>query len=130
MVSVVPVVPAVFVIPSPIIPVRSLLGSGLGLALFVFPTSVHSIMNNVHIVGPDAPNEEDSRVVLHGDELGVIDSRLLGKLLTVVKRLQPHRMKAEFWLTTEYVRFPSQGIHNSVLLWLHASLRTGTALIR
>jgi hypothetical protein len=107
MISVVPVVSVVSVFPAPIIPVRFLLGGGLGLALFVFPTFVHSMLNNVHIIGPDTPNEEDPCVVLHRDELGVIDSRLLGKLLTVVKRFQPHRMKAEFRLTPEYVRFPS-----------------------
>jgi len=107
MISVVPMVPVVFVLPAPIIPVRSLLGGGLGLAHFVFPTFVHSIVNNVHIFGPDTPNEEDPRVVLHCDELGVVDSRLLGKLLTVVKRLQSHRMKAEFRLIPEKVRFPS-----------------------
>ena len=67
----------------------------------LLPTSVDCIRDNIPVAARDIANEKHFNVVLHGNELGVVNSGLLGKLLAFHCNFYPGWREAQLRLSTE-----------------------------
>jgi hypothetical protein len=95
-------------------------------ALALLPALVDGILDEVVVVGVDAPDEEHLPVVLDGDVLGVVDARLTCQPLALGVHLQPHRQHTQGRLVGHRTRLVRWAVHDAVLLGLGTLLASLT----
>lgn len=115
--------------PQSLFPTASLLlglrcGSFVALLLvyLLFPTGVDCISDDLPIAGVDAANKKYLDIVLDGDKLRVVDSRLPRNLLALLCHFDPYRCKSQRWLAVQFLGLLASFIDNAVLFGLYAVL--------
>ena len=93
------------------------------------PAQICRVAHDVPIRGIDIANEQDPDIVLNCHQLGVVDSRLFGQLLSILSQIRSDGGESKFGLLVYKPRLRPALVDNAMLLWLDAMLPAGFAAI-